>query len=84
MMYFVEQDAELGRLRQAVEQLREEKAKETGRANKLIEELNGEYPLVGFFTEVIVLPDGTSKCMYTIVRGSRHSSMCCSKKPGPR
>jgi len=52
-----------GQLRQALEQLREEKAKETGRANKLTEELNGEYPLVGFSAEVIVLPDGTSKCM---------------------
>ena len=45
----VEQDAELGQLRQALEQLREEKMKETERANKLTEELNGEYPLVGFF-----------------------------------
>ena len=76
MMYFVEQDAELGRLRQAVEQLREEKAKETGRVNKLTEELNGEYPQVGFSAEVIILPDGTSKCMQTTIGGSRHNSMC--------
>ena len=76
MMYFVEQDVELGQLCHPLEQLREEKVKETGRANKLIEELNGEYPLVGFFTEVIVLPDGTSKCMQTTIGGSRHNSMC--------
>ena len=38
----IEQDVELGQLRQALEQLREEKAKETGRASKLAEELNGE------------------------------------------
>jgi hypothetical protein len=80
----VEQDAELGQLRQALEQLQEEKAKETGRVNKLTEELNGEYPLVGFSAEVIVLPDGTSKCMQTTVEGSRHNSMCWSKTPGPR
>ena len=43
----VEQDAELGQLCQAIEQLREEKAKESGRADKLAEELNGEYYLVG-------------------------------------
>ena len=39
----VEQDAELGQLRQALEQLREEKTKENGRVDKLAEELNGEY-----------------------------------------
>ena len=38
----VEQDVELRQLGQALEQLREEKAKETGRANKLAEELNSE------------------------------------------
>ena len=38
----VEQDSELGQLRQAIEQLREEKAKESGRAEKLTEELKGE------------------------------------------
>ena len=56
----VEQDVELSQLPQALEQLREEKAKETGRANKLDEELNGEYPLVGVTAEVTLLPDGTS------------------------
>ena len=55
----VEQDAELGQLRQAIEQLREEKAKESGRADKLAEELKGEYFLVGDTVEVVSLLDGT-------------------------
>ena len=55
----VEQDVELGQLRQALGQLQEEKAKETGRANKLAEGLNGEHPLVGVTTEVTFLLDGT-------------------------
>ena len=55
----VEQDVELGQLRQVLKQLREEKAKETGRANKLAKELNGEYSLVGVTAEVISLLDGT-------------------------
>ena len=55
----VDQDVELGQLRQADEQLREEKAKETGRANKLAKELNGEYSLVRVTAEVISLLDGT-------------------------
>ena len=59
IVVLVEQDAELGQLRQAIEQLREEKAKESGRADKLTEELNGEYFLVGVTTEVDSLLDGT-------------------------
>ena len=59
----VEQDAELSQLCQALEQLWEEKAKETERANKLIEELDGEYPMIEFSVEVNVFPDVTSKCM---------------------
>ena len=54
-----EQDAELGQLRQAIEQLREEKTKEIGRANKLAAELNGEYFLVEVTTKVVSLFDGT-------------------------
>jgi len=42
----VEQNTELDQLRQALKQLREEKVKETGRTDKLAEELNGEYSLV--------------------------------------
>ena len=53
----VEQDLELKQLRQALEQLREEKAKETGRVNKLVEELNGEYSLVGVTAKVTFLLD---------------------------
>ena len=53
----VGQDVELGQLRQALEQLREEKAKETGRASKLADELNGEYFLVGITAEITFLLD---------------------------
>ena len=60
IVVLVEQDAELGQLRQDVEQLREEKTKEIGRAGKLAEELNGEYFLVGVTAEVVSLLDGTS------------------------
>ena len=81
---FVEQDAKLSQLHQAPEQLREEKTKETERANKLTEELDGEYPMIGFSAEVNVFPDVTSKCMQTTIRGSRHNSMCWSKTPVPR
>ena len=55
----VEQDAELGQLCQAIEQLREEKAKESGRADKLAEELKGKYFLVRVTIEVVSLLDGT-------------------------
>ena len=55
----VEQDVELGQLCQVLKQLREDKAKEIGRANKLAEELNGEYSLVRVSFEVISLLDGT-------------------------
>ena len=55
----VEQDVELGQLRQALEQLREEKAKEIGRGSKLAEELAGEYSLVVVTAEVTFLLDGT-------------------------
>ena len=43
----VEQDAELGQLRQNIEQLREEKVKESGRADKLAEELKGGFSWSG-------------------------------------
>jgi len=54
----VEQDAEPGQLCQAIEQLRVEKAKELGRADKLVEELNGEYFLVGVIAGVISWHNG--------------------------
>ena len=80
----VEQDTELGQLRQALEQLWEEKAKETERANKLTKELDSEYPMVRYSAEVNVFPDVTSKCMQTTIGGSRHNSMYWSKTPIPR
>ena len=58
IVVLVEQDVELGQLRQTLEQLREEKEKETGRANKLAEELDGEYSLVGVTDEVTFLLNG--------------------------
>ena len=55
----VEQDAELDQLCQAIEQLREEKVKESGRADKLVKELNGEHFLVGVTAKVVSLLDRT-------------------------
>ena len=54
-----EQDAELGQLHQAVEQLHQEKAKESERADKMTEELKGEYFLVKITVEVVSLYNGT-------------------------
>ena len=56
---FVEQDAKLSQMRQAIDQLCQEKAKEAERANKLAEELKGEFLLVGITVEVASLYDGT-------------------------
>ena len=50
---------ELGQLFQAIKQLRQEKAKESERADKLAEELKGEYLLVRITVEVVSLYDGT-------------------------
>ena len=55
----VEQNTDLGQLRQALEQLWEEKAKETGWADKLAEELNSKYSLVGVNAEVVSFLDKT-------------------------
>ena len=55
----VEQDVELGQQRQAIEQLRQKKAKEIERADKLAEELQGEFLLVGITIEVASLYDRT-------------------------
>ena len=54
---FVEQDAELGQLRQAIEQLQEEKEKVSGQVEKLVEELKGELFVVGVVAGVISLFD---------------------------
>ena len=53
----VEQDAELGQLRQTIRQLQEEEKKATGRAEKQAEELKGEYFVVGVTAGVISLLD---------------------------
>ena len=52
-----EQDAELSQLRQTVEQIRQEKAKESERADKLAEELKGRYPLNGSFVVILLWHD---------------------------
>ena len=54
----VEQDAKLDQLRQTVGQLQEEEEKVTGQAEKLVEELKGEYFVVGVTAGVISLLDG--------------------------
>ena len=53
----VEQDAELSQLCQVIGQLQEEE-KMAGRAEKLAEELKGEYFVVGVTAGVISLLDG--------------------------
>ena len=58
IVVLIEQDVELGQLRQALEQLRVEKEQEKGRANKLAEELDGEYSLIGLSNEATFLLDG--------------------------
>ena len=58
IVVLVEQDAELGQLCQAIKQLRQEKVKESERADKLAEELKGEYLLVRVTIEVVSLYDG--------------------------
>ena len=55
----VEKDAKLGQMRQAIDQLRQEKAKETERADKLAEELKGEFLLVGIIVGVASLYNGS-------------------------
>ena len=55
----VEKDAELDQMRQAVDQLHQEKAKEAERADKLAEELKGEFLLVGITVEVASLYNGS-------------------------
>ena len=55
----VEQDDELNQMRQAIDQLRQEKAKEAERADKLAEELKGEFLLVGITVEVASLYNGS-------------------------
>ena len=56
----VEQDVELGQMRQTIDQLRQEKAKETEQADKLAEELKGELLLVDII--FVVAPRITDQC----------------------
>ena len=73
---FVEQDAELSQLHQVIGQLQEEKEKAFGRAEKLAEELKGEYFVVGVIAEVTSAFDGSIWFLQNTVEGPRHSSTC--------
>ena len=53
IVMLVEQDVELGQLRQAIGQLQEEEKKTAGWAEKLAEELKGEYFVVRVTVGVI-------------------------------
>ena len=84
IVILVEQDVELEQLHHALRQLREEKEKETGRANKLVEELDGEYSLIGLSDEATFLFDRISQCLQTTIGGSRRNSTCWNRTPGRR
>ena len=60
---FVEQDAELGRLRQVVGQLQDEKEKTFRRAKKLAEDLEGESFMVGGVADMISSFDESFWCL---------------------
>ena len=55
----IEQGAELSQMRQAIDQLHLEKAKEAEQADKLAGELKGEFLLIGITVEVASLYDGS-------------------------
>jgi len=55
----IEQGAELSQMRQAIDQLHLEKAKEAEQADKLAGELKGEFLLVGITVEVASLYNGS-------------------------
>ena len=59
----VEQDMELGQLRQVIGQLQEEEKKASGRAEKLAKELKGEYFMVGVIAEVTSSFDRSFWCL---------------------
>ena len=59
MVMLVEQGAELGQLRQTIRQLQEEEEKMALRAEKLAEELKGEFFVVGVTIGVISWLDGS-------------------------
>ena len=60
---FVEQNAELGWLRQVVGQLQEEKEKAYGRVEKLALDLEGEYFVVGVVADMIASFDKSLWCL---------------------
>ena len=76
-----EQDAELGQLRQTIEQIRQEKAKESEQADKLAEVLKGEYLLVKDTIEVVFWYDRTLQRLQAIVIKPRRSLTCWCRRP---
>jgi len=74
---FVEQDAELGRLRQVIGQL-QEKEKASGRAEKLTEDLEGELFMVGVVADMISSFDELFWFLQNTVEKPRRSSTCWS------
>ena len=73
---FVEQDVELGQLRQIIGQLQEEKEKVSRQAGKLVEELKGEDFMVGVIAEVTSTFDGSFWCLQNTIEGPILSSTC--------
>jgi len=74
--HYVEQHAELGRLRQVIGQLQEEKEKASGQAEKLAEDLEGKSFMVGGVADVISSFDESFWCLQNTVEKARHSSTC--------
>ena len=73
---FIEQVAELSRLRQVVGQLQEEKEKASGRAKKLAKDLEGESFMVEGVANMISSFDESLWCLQNTVKEPRHSSTC--------
>ena len=59
----VEQDMELGQLREVIGQLQEEDKKASGQDEKLVKELKGEEFVVGVDAEVTSSLDGSFRCL---------------------
>ena len=72
----VEQDVELGQLHQVIGRLQEEEKKASGRAEKLAEELKGEYFMVGVIAEVTSLFNASFWCLQNTIERPKPSSTC--------
>jgi len=72
----VEQDVELGQLCQVIGQLQEEEKKVSGWAEKLAEELKGEYFMARVIAEVTSSFDASFWCLQNTVERPKPSSAC--------